>query len=108
LIIKFIERLHFIFQPHQPSDSDRVANTAMASFNYLRRNGHVEEADLPLVMSSEEVYLPRDRDGKVKSRFVYAVRDLSAEKDEDGKQPLTTNLLPNFTGTAAFSTHITA
>ena len=46
----------------------------------LRRNGHVEEADLAPVMSSEEVHLPRDRDGNIKPRFVYARRDLSGKK----------------------------
>lgn len=40
----------------------------------------MEEADLPPVMSSEEVHLPRDRDGNIKPRFVYARRDQSGEK----------------------------
>ncbi len=46
----------------------------------LRQQGFLEEADLPHVMSSEEVYLPRDRDGKIKPRFVYARRNPSGEK----------------------------
>ena len=46
----------------------------------LRRNNHVEEADLAPVISSEEVHLPRDRDGNIKPRFVYARQDLSGER----------------------------